>query len=132
MPPKLGGWGSEPLHSYDLLTFIIYLYYCWATPIGSNPYGTFSTPASPAPQADTGLPNGEVSDFKLLLLLSPLTDTYLTKEEGYDPMIRAGARGWTGGLLFLWFYGVKKGCSDPQPPNLGGLSQAKETEEPLT
>ena len=38
---------------------------------------------------------------------------YLAKEEGYDPMIRAGARGRTVGLLFLWFYGVKKGCSDP-------------------
>ncbi|MBB1551606.1 MAG: hypothetical protein HG447_008430 [Prevotella sp.] len=54
---------SEPLHPHTLLTFIIYSYYYWATPIGSNPYAVFSTPASPASQADTGLPSGEVSDF---------------------------------------------------------------------
>ena len=124
--------GSEPLHPYNLLTFIIYSYYRWATPIGSNPYGTFSTPASPAPQADTGLSKGEVSDLKLLLLLSPLTDTYLAKEEGYDPMIRAGAGGRTVEPLFFGGYGVGKGRADPYHFSLGDLRANVQTPNPLT
>ena len=126
-PPKLGGWGSEPLHPYYLLSFIICSYYRWATPVGSISYVLASTPASPAPQADTGLLNGEVSDFKIQQLLSPLADTYLAKEEGCDSMIRVGEWGRTVGLLFLWGCGVRKGRSDPQPPNLGGERASVQT-----
>ena len=52
-----------PSYRCDLVHKFFLLTRCWATPLGSIDVRVFTTPASLASQADTGLWKGEASGF---------------------------------------------------------------------